>query len=857
MNKLIYSIFLLTISGISLAQVPDFQPERAQTGHLYGRIVDAATNKGIEAASVQLFKVTFDSASGSSRDSLINGMLTMKNGDFELNNVPLNVELKLLATAIGFDVYEQPVSKAVMGRAGVDKDLGNIKLSVDPKILQTVTVTATRPMMSLGIDRKVFNVEKNLASAGGTAEDVMRNVPSVSVDIDGNVSLRNSTPQIFVDGRPTSMTLEQIPADAIESVEIITNPSARFDASGGGAGILNIVLKKNRRTGYNGNLRAGIDQRGRPSIGGNLNVRQGKINAFLNFNYRDRKSISNGRTERLTFLDTMNTKLFQEDRNISERGNIFGRAGFDYLIDNRNTLTISGDLSSGTSNGAVTNHLKIDSLFRNSTIQSFSERSSLSEHHYRNNGLNLGYKHLFPKAGKEWTADVNYNSSNNDNTNRINTTWSDQHGGPVSRSFNQLVEGAGKNAYLNLQTDYVDPISENSKLEFGARVQTRRVDNQNVISYMLQPDVFTKMPQLSSDFSNTERIYAGYGSFSNKINKFGYQLGLRIESSDYDGTVKTVGYSEKDTLISYGNKFPFSLFPSIFLTQQLTDDEELQLNVTRRISRPNFWQLFPFTDYSDSLNLSRGNPNLRPEFTYSAELAYQKNFGRGTVFLASAYFKYTDDLITRFQERDINPVTGEDNLVNTYINANSSYIGGLEFIHRQTMFSWWELTSNLNIYSSKINVDNAGLKSPGNMYSWSGEMNNTFRLPKHFSFQLSGEYRSKTILPPGGGGRGGWGMPQSTAQGYIRPQWEVDAAVRFDFLKDERASITLNVSDIFRTDASNVYSESEFFNQNSWRLRDPQFFRLNFSWRFGKFDTNLFKRKNNRAPEPGDEDAGA
>jgi outer membrane receptor protein involved in Fe transport len=848
MKKLIYTLFLITVCHAAYSQVPDFPMERPSSARVYGRIVDAATNRGIEAASVQLFKTRYDSASGTTRDSLIDGMLTQRNGDFDLSNVPLTGGLKLLATAIGYDIYEQPVSRDVLNRAGADKDLGNIRLNVDPKILQTVTVTATRPMMSLGIDRKVFNVEKNLASAGGTAEDVMRNVPSVSVDIDGNVTLRNSTPQIFVDGRPSSMTLEQIPADAIESVEIITNPSARFDASGGGAGILNIVLKKNRKTGYNGNLRAGIDQRGKTNLGANLNLREGKINAFLNINYRDRKSIANGRTERLTFLDTLDTQLFQTDRNVSERDNIFGRAGFDYLIDNRNTLTISGDLSRGSSNGNSVNNLTVDSLFTNSTSQSFSDRVSLSESNYRNKGVNIGYKHLFPKAGKEWTADINYNSSSNDNSNRINTSWYDQHGGPFTKTFNQLVQGTGTNEYLNFQTDYANPINDNSKLEFGGRVQIRSVDNQNIISYMLQPGVFTKIPQLSSDYINQERVYAGYASFSNKINRFGYQLGLRIESSDYSGRVNTVGFSEKDTVISYGNKFPFSLFPSVFLSHQLTDDQELQFNVTRRINRPNFWQLFPFTDYADSLNLSRGNPNLKPEFTYSAELAYQKNFGRSGTFLASAYFKYTDDLITRFQEKDVNPVSGKDNLINTYINANSSYIGGLEFIHRQTIYSWWEMTSNLNLYSSKINLANSGMTEQGNIYSWSADINNTFKLPKHFSFQLSGEYRSKTILPPGGGGRGGWGMPQATAQGYIRPQWEVDAAVRFDFLKDDRASITLNVSDIFRTDASNVYSESEFFKQNSWRLRDPQFFRLNFSWRFGKFDTSLFKRKNNREP---------
>ncbi|RYF94449.1 MAG: TonB-dependent receptor, partial [Chitinophagaceae bacterium] len=274
-------------------------------GHFYGKIVDEKTNKGIEAASVQLLGTKFDSATKSRVDTILGGMLTRRSGDFSIEGLPVFGKYRLRITAIGYAEVENPVAfELKMGKPGdmsaalaaVDKDLGNIKLVQDAKTLESVTVTANKPLMSMGIDRKIFNVEKNINSTGGNATDIMRSIPSLSVDIDGNVTMRNNAPQIFVDGRPSNLTLEQIPADAISSVELITNPSAKYDASGGTAGILNIVLKKNKKTGYNGNLRAGIDQRARVNLGADINVRQGKFNVFANGNFNQRKSISTGTT---------------------------------------------------------------------------------------------------------------------------------------------------------------------------------------------------------------------------------------------------------------------------------------------------------------------------------------------------------------------------------------------------------------------------------------------------------------------------------------------------------------------------------------------------------------------------------
>lgn len=842
-------------------------------GRFYGKVVDSLTNKGIEAVSIQLLQSKFDTVTRKRKDTIISGMLTTKAGNFSLENLPLFGNYRLVITAIGFQPKEQKVAFQMAGGrdmsqalAGVDKDLGNIKLSIDPKMLESVTVTSARPSLSLGIDRKIFNVEKNINSAGGTAIDVMRNVPSVAVDIDGNVTLRNNAPQIFVDGRPSTLTLDQIPADAISSVEIITNPSAKFDASGGTSGILNIVLKKNRKAGYNGSLRGGIDQRAKFNLGGDINVRQGKINVFANANYGQRKSISNGETDRYTFFKYPSTRLSQFDKNTNVGYFAFLRGGIDYFIDNRNTLTISGVMVNGKFKPNTVSDLYVDTLLSTGTTSSYSQRLSNTTGEFRNRGGMLSFKHNFSKAGKEWTADANYNKSRNENNNSISTSFYDKVGGPLSRTFQQLLDGAGQTEFITVQTDFANPIKEKSKIEMGARMQLRNIDSRNDISYVGANGVAVIVPALSSRYENEDRVYAGYATFSNAINDFGYQLGMRVESSTYNGRVKTATSSSKDTLISYSNDFPLSFFPSIFLTQKLKNNQELQANFSRRINRPNFFQLFPFTDYSDSLNLSRGNPDLKPEFTYSSEISYQKTFKNNNSLLASVYFKYTDKLITRYQTIETNPVKpGDSVLINTYINANSSYVGGLELIGRNTITKWWEVTSNLNLFTSRININDQGIKNQGNIYSWLLKINNSFKLPKNFSIQLSGDYQSKTVLPPGGsggggggfggGGRGGgggfFGQSQTTSQGYIRPNYGVDMAVRYEFLKEKRASISLSFSDVLRTRRNDIYSESSSFIQNSFRRRDPQFFRLNFNYRFGKFDVSLFKRKNMRGEAEG------
>lgn len=862
-------ICLFSISYISNAQMPG-GGNRGGTGRpqmngsLYGKLVDSKTDKPIEYASVQLVANRMDTVTKKRKEVVIAGMITKVNGEFLLENVPVFGQMKLRVTVVGFKPYEQNVSfdikmggqnggdmSSMMG--ALDKDLGNIKIDVAEKVLDNVTVTSSNPGLRLGIDRKVFNVDKNIVSAGGTAVDVMKNVPIVSVDLDGNVTMRNNAPQIFVDGRPTTMTLDQIPADAIDNVEIITNPSAKFDASGGTAGILNIVLKKNKKVGYNGSVRSNVDSRARVGLGGDINLRQQKVNFFLSGNYNQRKSISTGNTDRITY-GPPTTLLNQDDKSTMKGAFAFFRGGMDFFIDNRNTISIAGNTASGNMNPFSTSEMLSEYTTAPFT-SSLAMRSSTSKNHFENAGTMLSYKHNFPKSGQEWTADFNFNGSKNNSSNLIKTDSLDLNTKNTIKSSSQRQDGSGTNKNYTFQTDYTNPLTDKSKLELGARLSIRNVDNQNDFYFISGTNAIYN-PLLSVKYNSSDKVYAAYTTYSNQMKSFGYQLGLRVESSNYTGHLPDKGQD-------FNIKFPVSLFPSVFLNEKLKKDQELQLNYTRKINRPNFFQLYPYTDYSDSLNISRGNPGLNPEFTNNLELSYQKTFKNKDNFLASVYYKNTTDLITRYQVQETVPDTM---LVNTYINADRSFVTGLELVSKNKLAKWWDLTTNINLFTSKITTGIAGQPEQDQFVSWFAKVNNQFKLAKNFSLQISGEYQSKTILPPGGsggggggGGRGGGGFgggggmfgQATSSQGYVRANYFVDAGLRFEFLKNKQASFSLNINDIFRTRRSDVHSESLYFSQDVFRRRDAQILRLGFNWRFGKFDPNLFKRKNQKNQNDG------
>ncbi|MEO7120034.1 MAG: TonB-dependent receptor, partial [Ginsengibacter sp.] len=799
MKKIYFSLATLFIATTLLAQYPGAGGARSgqnmNMGHFYGRVVDDITGKPVEGASIQLSQNKIDTAIKKRRDFVVAVLLTDKRGEFSIDKLPLLTPYQLEITAIGYKPYDAKVAFNLKMNGNdmsqmlnaIDKDLGNIKMVQNAEQLKAVVVTAEKPLMQVNIDRKVFNVAKSLTSVGGTAVDVMKNIPSVNVDIDGNVTLRNTTPQIFIDGRPTTLTLDQIPADEIESVEVITNPSAKFDASGGGAGILNIVLKKNTKPGYNGNVRANVDSRSRFGVGADINIKQGKFNFFANTMYNQRKSISTQSTNRVDYINGVTANLFQSDKPTNTGHFAFGRAGFDFLLDNRNTITLSGLIVGGKFSSVDLLNIMRDTDYVSSNTQETGITNTNSSFSFANHGGTLSYKHNFAKANKNITADVNYFASTNSSSNLFSTQYFNIDHTPKSPLYQQKIMNNGSTNYFIGQTDYTDPITDKIKLEAGLRAAVRDYSSTNN-NYLFNEvsSKYESIPGLNSQYKYTDAVYAGYLTFSQKIHNFSYQAGGRIESSNYTG--KLVDSNEV-----FKNSFPFSFFPSLYLTQKISDKSDMQLNYSRKINRPNFFQLIPYYNYSDSLNISRGNPDLKPEFTNLFELSYDVNFNRGNNFIATAYYRQTKGLITNYQYRTANPnpANPDSIFITSYANANSSSAYGIELIDVQNIAPWWTLTSNVNVYNSKLNGTNLESNLNNQQVSWFGKLNNTFKLPANYSIQFTGDYTSKIILPPnrsgGGGGNFYGGGNLALANGYTEPVYGFDIAIKKDFLKNKAA----------------------------------------------------------------------
>lgn len=862
MKKYLLLILLTAFSIGSFAQMPGMSAAQANIGHVYGKIVDSL-GKPVEFVSVVLLTNKPDPATKQNKEVLLKGTVTKANGEFSFDELPIFGKHKLKVSAVGYKTLEMPVAfqlmmngkpnpkaesdpaeqmkmlKTLLG--GVDKDLGNIKFYEDSQILQGVTVTATKALFESDIDKKVFNVEKNLVTAGGTAVDIMKNVPSLQVDIDGNVKLRNASPQIFIDGRPTTLSLDQIPADAIEKVEVITNPSAKYDASGGNAGILNLVLKKNKKTGYNGMVNAGADRLGGGNVMANFNVRQNKINLSAMAMTNQMRSKTLGESDRFSDVDGIKSTIAQDVDSRMKGGFLFSRIGLDYFVTNRTTLSAAGIIGQGK----FTPNENIDINTLRGSASSYSNRISETDRMFRMKGMQLGLKHNFTKSGEELTADINYFGGKNDGSGLYTTNYygdaNNIYGSQIQKNLSD-----GNNKFLTIQTDYVRPFGNKGSLEIGARAQINNLKNINENSIKaLGSTEFKTISSATTNYESRNDVYAAYVSVAGAYKKvFSYKVGLRAESSKYDG--KLLNTNE-----DFNNKFPISLFPSVFLSKDLKKNQQIQMSLTRRINRPNFFQLIPFVDYTDSLNITQGNADLVPEFTYSSEVSYTKNQGVNT-FIASAYYKYTDNLITRFLGQETNPISGKTDLINTFINANSSNNYGFELTGITKPKKWWDLTANVNFYNSRINVSNLEIASTPALWSMFGKLNNNFKLPKKFTVQLSADYQSKTNLPISTGGQS-FGPPsqvQSASQGYIKAFYSVDIAIKKTFLKDA-ASLTLSVNDIFRSRYSVQYSEGLGFSQNYSRLTNPQMVRLNFSYRFGKMDMSLFKRQNTKSQQEG------
>ncbi len=809
---------------------------------VYGKVLDLQAKRPVVAASVQLITRVPDNGSSLMKDSVIAAMLSQANGDFNFEHVPAADSLHIIISAVGYSLYSYRFSFARSSSVAVntniiEKNLGNINMPRISETLDEVKIVVDKPALQMGIDKKIYDVDKSITSKGGTAIDVMKNIPSVSVDVDGNIEMRNSSPTIFIDGKPTILTLDQIPSDNIDRIELITNPSAKYDASSTG-GIINIILKKNKRTGFNGLLSISAGTQDILSGNVNLNLRQGKLNFFLTGNYNQSGGKSDSKSFRQNKYNGIVENYFNQN-STNERTRKFtsARFGFDYFIDNRNTMT----LSQGLVQGRFTSDEEQKQEYLNSDkeMERYGNRTSDSRFQFNKYNTQGNFTHKFPKEGKELNAsvDVSYGDVKN-NANILNTFYLID--GSLYNDPNVVRnDGSNNNNQVTAKIDFVNPLKNDNKLETGLRSYINNY-NSTFNSFALTNGAEIKLP-LSNNYKYTEMIHAAYFTYTGKIKSIGYQAGLRGEYSKFTGTLidsgRTFGYEYPDKLRNIWD----ALFPSLYLSKKLSNDQEIQLNYSRRVHRPNFWQLNPFIDINDPLNIQQGNPELKPEFTNSMEFNYSKTFKDRSNFLGVLYYRNTQQDITRYSDTITdaqfqqlnNAAVDPDAILNTFINAQSTNRLGLELTLQQKLSKNFDITpsASINYRNVKANVNQQNLSNEG--FNWSTKFTANYKIEasdrsvfNNLSFQVTGEYESPRVIP----------------QGKRLEQFDSDLALRKDLFKDKKGSLTFSVNDVFNTHRYGVIYDTENFYQESYNRRSVRRFRLTFSYKFGNSEFSLFKK---------------
>lgn len=771
-----------------------------------GQIVDGNTKKGIPFATVSIISV---------RDNkVVTGDVADEKGYFKINELKPG-RVKILYSFIGY--VSLTSDTLFLNPAKPEVVLGVIKLFTSTKQIAQATVQAERGMLQMAIDKKVFNVEKNVLANGGSANDVLQTIPSITVDLEGNLSLRGSgNVTVLIDGRPSTLTgtdrnavLEQIPSSAIESVELITNPSAKYDPDGT-SGIINIVLKKNKQASLNGSVNSSVTSgTGRYNLGYNLNFKNKKWNISTGYSLRRNQVNTKSLNTRTNFnVDTTFTD--QTGLNHNENTNHVIRLGVDRYINSRSTIGFtstfsnSNKLSNGVSDNTNYNvsHLQTDALSRLNT----STDKNL------NLDLGLNYRKTFLKPKEELTADMSF-SKNTTDANAIYGTTSTINTFHLYQ--NAISDGAVNLAALKL--DYTNPIDEQSKLETGFKVSYRSNDADYKVSDNSTGDTVLNINQ-SNHFIYAELIKAAYANYSKTIGQWGIQVGLRAEHALIETDQRTIGVKNKTPYLSF--------FPSVYFARKLSTDQEIQLNYTRRINRPQVNNLNPFTDFSDPRNLRTGNPNLKPEYVDAYELSYIKYWKKNTL-TSTVYLRQTNDQIQRYRTVDTLGVSTV-----TFQNLNFSRNFGFEFIAVTELMKYWTLTSNLNLFRNEIAALNnsAEVKSGSNS---SIKLMSTTKLPKLIDIQISGNYNSAGV----------------TAQGEFKEMYSFDLGFKKDLFKN-KAVLSVNISDLFNTRMMRFDSYGINFSQYTKFKRDTQFLTFSLIYKFGKADFQKNKRSGREEGSP-------
>jgi len=824
---------------------PSGEPKSAPDfGTVTGKIVD---DQGEPIGYVNVTLMKLDS-------TVVNGDLTDEKGSFTITPTGAGkfiLRIQSLGLATKYLSIEITVKNDY-------KDLGKIKLTQGDNQLKSVDVVAEKPVIEMKVDKKVFNVEKNLTSAGGSVADVLANVPSVSVDADGNISVRGkSAVTILIDGKPSTMlgtgsdvasALQSMPASSVDNIEVITNPSAQYDASGT-TGIINIITKKDNRFGMNGNVALGGGTRDKYNGNFGLNAHQGKWNFFVNGSFRLNSTYNDVTTN---LYDTSAAKRLKNHtfehvpRNMNGS---FNNIGASWDPDKYNSISFTQSIN--LMHFGFRDYSNYNSYDSTSPTNPASILYKYTDFYVNILSLasNVDYKHKFKKKGEEISFDLSFTSSSISRHQFDSTGYMQDTGlksvWPATYLLN--TPATADNTNWTMMIDYSDPLfTENGKLSAGIKSQILGFSNSGTPT-TTTGGVTTIDNGLLSIYNFTNQINAAYINWNDQVKKFSYQVGLRVEENNYHGN----GQVPNDT--SYRNSF-FNFFPSAFVSYQLANQQSIYLNYSRRTNYPDFRSMLPFKDFSNPGTVNMGNPGLIPEFSNNIEFSYSKATKRGDNFILSAYYNVTDNLMQRFpvaisglsnSEREtlgLTPYSGE--LLNRPVNVPSGTTYGVEGTGHIQFYKWWEATVNANAFQNDINIghiDGLGNASAVNSsgFGYFGKINTNIKLPKGFTIQINYNYESQKVV----------------AEGLIQATNWMDIAVRKNLLKN-KATIVLNCADVFKSHIF-VTDYSPYPLESNNRLKETRIGTLTFTYRFGKMDNKQGqKREKPKNDTPTDKDHG-
>lgn len=771
-----------------------------------GKVVDKASNQALEYATVMVYN--------QADSSFVAGSISGKSGEFDIKLKPgkyyITVQFIAYKTITLNDITVDKSNKA--------RDLGELMVTPDSALLDEIEVVADRTTVEMSLDKRIINVGSDMTSKASNAIEVLENVPSVTVDVDGNVSLRGDDGvRILIDGKVSGLAgissrdaLRSIQSDMIERIEIVTNPSVRYDAEGT-SGIINIVLKKDRRRGFNGSidLRTGFPLQA--GLGINTNYRLNKVNLFATYSLNYRENIGGGTSHREFYRNPTYVTDQDNERNRRNLSNTF-RTGAEYNINPNNSLTFS--IMYRYANNNNTSTITYNDFQPMETLLNKSQRVEEQKEKEPNLQYSLDYRKQFKKKDQLLTASFQYyNNTENSNSN-ITESILFAPTLPFRPDIRQQTVQDQKESNLQMQADYFHPFWKKAKLETGVKLQMRDIANIYQVQDMDASGNLIINPDFTNHFDYIEKILAAYAQFGNDVGRYSYQLGLRTEYSDIETKLYETNENSR-------NKYP-DLFPSVHLTYKLTESDNVQVSYSRRIRRPGFWQLNPFRTYSDNRNIWSGNPGLRPVYTNAFETGYLK-FWKKASFNANAYYRHSTDVFQRIER-----VNDEGISMSRPENFASNESFGLEFIGMASITKWFNLNGNVNLFRSMTQGEAYDIEYATDNYSWTSRMAAKFTIAKGFDSQLAFNYQGKMDTP----------------QGSRLPSWSVDLGIGKDVLKS-RGTITLNVRDLFNTrgHAFETFGEN-FYSKNEFRWSSTTF-TINFNYRI-----NQQKKRNNEMKNP-------